>query len=383
MMAPRIKILHLITSLDTGGAEMMLTHLAPAMDRQRFENVVVSLTTAGPLAARIRAEGIRVEAIEMSRSMPTPMALWRLYRLLRSERPDVLQTWLYHSDFCGLLAGLVARIPAIAWNIRCAQTDDRYQRGINGALVRMLAWLSRYPDAVAVNSHAGRQVHAELGYRPRRWAVLENGFNLARFKPDPTARRSLCHELGAPETDRLIGLVARHDPLKDHETFLQAAAILLGNTPNVHFVLAGTGVDDENQALTATIDTLGIADRVHMLGARNDIPRLTAGLDIATCCSLGEGFPNVVGEAMACGVPCVVTDVGDAALIVGDCGVVVSPGEPKALASGWQQLTAMDCGRLGDLGRRALDRVESCYSMEQCIMRYQEFYTSLSNPVTA
>ncbi len=381
MAARRIKILHLITSLDTGGAEMMLTHLAPAMDRHRFENVVVSLTTAGPLAANIGAEGIRVESIGMSRSTPTPAALWRLYRMLRAEQPDVLQTWLYHSDFCGLLAGQAARIPVIAWNIRCAQTDDRYQRGINGALVHLLAWLSKYPDAVAVNSHAGRDVHAELGYRPRRWAVLENGFNLARFRPDPTARKGLCRELGAPETDRLIGLVARHDPLKDHETFLQAAAILLGNTPNARFVLAGTDVDGNNPALTATIDDLGIGDKVHMLGARNDIPRLTAGLDIATCCSLGEGFPNVVGEAMACGVPCVVTDVGDAALIVGDNGVVVPPGDPKALAGGWRQLTAMDSSGLVEMGRRALDRVEARYSMEHCVMRYEEFYASLSGPV--
>jgi glycosyltransferase involved in cell wall biosynthesis len=383
MVARRIKVLHLITSLDMGGAEMMLTHLAPAMDRQRFENVVVSLTTPGTLAARISDEGIRVEAIGMSRSLPTPAALWRLYRLLRAEQPDVLQTWLYHSDFCGLLAGQAARVPSIAWNIRCAQTDDRYQRGINGALVRMLAWLSKYPDAVAVNSNAGRDVHAELGYQPRRWAVLENGFNLTRFHPDPAARKALHQELGAPLTDRLIGLVARHDPLKDHETFLRAAAILLATTPDVRFVLAGTDVDSGNRTLTDTIDGLGIGDKVHMLGARDDVPHLTAGLDIATCCSLGEGFPNVVGEAMACGVPCVVTDVGDAAMIVGDSGVVVPPGEPAALAGGWQQLTDMDGESLGELGRRALERVETHYSMEQCIMRYQEFYTSLSDPLAS
>lgn len=356
----------------------MLTHLSTAMDRQRFENVVVSLTTAGPLAARIAAAGIRVTNIGMSRSLPTPAALWRLYRLLRAEQPDVLQTWLYHSDLCGLLAGRAAKVPAIAWNIRCAQTDDRYKRGINGALVRLLARLSRFPDAVAVNSRAGRDVHAAMGYQPRRWAVLENGFDLTRFQPDATAGGALRRELAVSGPDRLIGLVGRYDPLKDHETFLRAAALLAKDTPDVHFVLIGSGVDKANETLTAIIDTLGIADRVHLLGARDDIPRLTAGFDIATCSSLGEGFPNVVGEAMACAVPCVVTDVGDAALIVGDSGVVVPPGQATALAAGWRQLLAKDAGSHKEFGQRALKRVENCYSMARCVDRYQAFYADLA-----
>ena len=144
-------------------------------------------------------------------------------------------------------------------------------------------------------------------------------------------------------------------------------------------MLVGSGVDASNQILTAIIGELGIADKVHMLGARDDIPFLTAGFDIATCCSLGEGFPNVVGEAMASGVPCVVTDVGDAALIVGDSGLVVQPGDPKALSDGWQQLIALDAASLGNLGRRALERVEVNYSMNRCIERYQTFYANLAS----
>jgi glycosyltransferase involved in cell wall biosynthesis len=207
---------------------------------------------------------------------------------------------------------------------------------------------------------------------------LENGFNLAKFRPDATARQALCQEIGALDSDRLIGLVARHDPLKDHQTFLRAAGLLSKATPDVRFILVGGGVDDSNPVLAAAIGKLGLGDKVHMLGARDDIARLTAGLDIATCCSLGEGFPNVVGEAMACGVPCVVTDVGDAALIVGDSGVVVPPGDPSALAKGWQQLTDLDPAARGALGQRALERVESCYSMDRCVERYQSFYADLS-----
>jgi glycosyltransferase involved in cell wall biosynthesis len=379
MAAGRIKILHLITGLDTGGAEVSLQRLTEAMDCKRFENIVVSLTNPGPLSEAIRRQGIRVHAIHMSRSLPSPAAFWRLYRLLRAERPDVLQTWLYHSDLFGLLAGRVARVPAISWNIRCSNMGDEYRRGINGALVRLLARLSPYPDAVVANSQAGREEHAALGYRPKRWAVLENGFDGAVFKPHADAPSDLRRELKLAGDTVLIGLVARYDPIKDHEGFLRAAAELHSTDEKVHFVLVGDGIDNENTILNGLIDDLGIRDRIHLMGRREDIPRLTAGLDIATCCSLGEGFPNIVGEAMACAVPCVVTDVGDAARIVGDTGIVVPPADTQALAGGWRKLIAMGAAGRAELGQSALARVDSHYSLTRFVARYQDFYAALAH----
>jgi glycosyltransferase involved in cell wall biosynthesis len=379
MAARRIKILHLITGLDTGGAEVSLQRLTGAMARDRFENVVVSLTAPGALSASIREQGIRVDAIRMPRSLPTPPAIWRLYRLLRLERPDILQTWLYHSDLAGLLTGRAAGVPAIAWNIRCSNMGEEYRRGIKGSLISLLARLSRYPDAIVANSHAGRDEHAALGYSPRRWAVLENGFDLKIFKPEVYARASLRNEIGLPHDSVLIGLVARFDPMKNHEGFMCAAAELLSTDPAVHFVLVGDGIDDGNRDLNRLIDRLGIRHRIHLLGRREDVPKITAGLDIATCCSLGEGFPNVVGEAMACAVPCVVTDVGDAARIVGDTGIVVPASNVQALARGWHELLAKGAAGRAELGRRAVARIESEYSLTRCVERYQDFFESLLN----
>jgi len=380
MSQPPLKILHLITGLEKGGAETMLAQLIRHMDKQRFQNVVISLTQDGPMGEEIRRHGNRTRIVGMSRSLPSPAALWRLYGFMRQEKPALVQTWLYHADFFGLLAGWLARVPAIAWNIRCSEMDERYTHGINGMLIAQLTRFSRFPDAVVANSRAGRDFHNALGYQPKRWEILENGFDLAIFHPDPDARSALCRELGVAETDWLIGLVARHDPIKDHETFLRAVAHLVTGMPNVHFVLAGSGVDDANPTLSATIGDLGIGEKVHLLGLRKDIPRVTAGLDIATCCSRSEGFPNVVGEAMACGVPCVVTDVGDAALIVGDCGVVVAPGDAKALAAGWRHLISKDDTDFQDLGRRALEHIKENYSMTRCVERYQDFYTEIVDP---
>jgi len=378
MAARRIKILHLITGLERGGAEVSLLRLTGAMDRDRFENVVVSLTVPGPLSAMISRQGIRVHAIHMSRSLPTPGALWRLYRLLRAERPDVLQTWLYHSDLVGFLTGRAARVPSIAWNIRCSNMGEEYRHGMNGALVRMLARLSPYPDAIIANSHAGQKEHAAIGYGPKRWAVLQNGFDMDVFRPTKNGRADLRRELGLSDNTVLIGLVARYDPIKDHDGFLRAAAELLTTNPDVHFVLAGGDIDQNNQALNNLIDHLGLRTHVHLMGLRDDVPKLTSGLDIATCCSLGEGFPNVAGEAMACAVPCVVTDVGDAAQIVGDTGPVVPAGDHHALADAWRGLVAEGADGRAERGRVARARIDSNFSLTRCVERYQEFFESIS-----
>jgi glycosyltransferase involved in cell wall biosynthesis len=382
MAADRIKVMHLITGLDTGGAEVNLQRLTDDMDRDRFENVVVSLTTQGPLAEVICRQGIRVEVIGMSRFIPSPAAFWRLYRLLRSERPDILQTWLYHADLCGLLAGRAARVPAIAWNIRCSNMGEEYQRGINGALVRLLTQLSPYPNVVAANSQAGREEHTARGYKPKHWVILENGFDSTIFRPREDAPAYLRRELNLSDDTVLIGLVARHDRIKDHKGFLRAAAELHSKNREAHFVLIGDDVDDRNSLLNGLIEDLGLRDWVHLMGRREDIPMLTAGLDIATCCSLGEGFPTVVGEAMACAVPCVVTDVGDAARIVGDTGIVVPPANANALTDGWREMIAKGPVGRAELGQRALARVDKHYSLTRCVERYQNFYEELANRAT-
>lgn len=373
-----VKVVHLITGLVRGGAETALYRLLAGMDRDRFENVVVSLTEAGAMAADIRALGVPVHAVRMSRAAPGPAAAWRLLRRLRAERPDILQTWLYHADLAGLVAGRLARVPAIAWNVRCAETDARYRRGLGGLVVRLLARLSSRPDVVVVNSEAGRRVHAALGYRPRRWLVAANGFDTALFRPDPAAPAALREALGLAPDCPVIGLVARYDPLKDHATFLRAAALLAGDEPEVRFVLVGAGADDGNPTLTGLVGELGLGGRVRLLGERRDVPALTAGFDIAACSSVGEGFPNVVGEAMACAVPCVATDVGDSAALVGETGRVVPPGDPGAMAAAWRELLEMGPAGRAELGRAARRRIEEEFTLAAAVGRYEALYAELA-----
>ena len=313
----------------------------------------------------------------MRRGIPNPVGLWRLVNILRCERPVILQTWLYHSDLIGLVAARTARVPHVAWNIRCSETDARYTTGVTGLVLKLLARFSSSPDAVIVNSEAGRRSHEKLGYRPRRWDVIPNGIDIEAFRPDPSASGAVRAELQITPDCPLIGLVARFDPLKDHATFLKAAAEFLRTNGTVHFVLVGDGVDVSNRALAAQISELDIADRVHLLGERNDISRLNAAFDIATCSSTGEGFPNVLAEAMACGTPCVSTDVGDARVLIGDTGLLVPRQDPAAMAAAWKDLLGAGPAKRADLGEAARARIAQSYDLRAITLRYEEFYEGL------
>jgi len=376
---PVLKIVHLVSSLETGGTEMMVYKLLRSSETDRAQSSVVSLTSGGVIAERIRALGVVVVSLDMRRGFPNPLALLRLVLLLRRQRPAVLQTWLYHSDLLGLIAGKLAGVPAVAWNIRCSTTDERYFTGLTGRVVRILAKYSSKPAAVVVNSEAGRTIHKAMGYRPRRWEVIPNGFDLGAYLPDPDAYTDVREELGIARGTPIVGLVARFDPLKDHATFLSASGLLHATRAGAHFVLVGWQVDRDNPILVDQIDRLGIRENVHLLGERQDIARLTAAFDVATCSSTGEGFPNIVGEAMACAVPVVSTDVGDAKLVVGETGIIVPPSDPGALAAGWRTILDMDPHARRELGSQARARISSHFDIDRIAKQYGALYRDLSN----
>jgi glycosyltransferase involved in cell wall biosynthesis len=306
--------------------------------------------------------------------------LYRAFRLLRTLKPDVLQTWLYHADLAGLLAGTLARVPAIAWNIRCAALDPRDHPATLPLLLRALAWASRRPSAVVSNSAAGLRAHEQLGYRPRRWAIIPNGFDTERYKPCGTARRDFRREIGVGDDVPLVGLVARAHPMKDHATFLAAAAIVAARRPDAQFVAAGRGVP-ESAAIAGLVTRLGLGGRAHLLDERHDTWRVLAALDVAVSSSYSEAFPNVVGEAMACGTSAVVTDVGDSALIVGAAGRVVPPRDPKALAEAIVELLSMETAARQTLGVAGRARIIEEYSISAIASRYLRLYGELTGRI--
>jgi glycosyltransferase involved in cell wall biosynthesis len=352
-MGERLRIVHVITGLGLGGAETWLARLLGCLPAERFDNRVVSLVDGGELAGAIRAAGVPVTGLGMGRGVPDPRGLWRLARLLRSQRPQVVQTWLYHADLLGLLAARWSGCgAAVSWGLRCAYMDlARYGLGSRLTLRACVA-LSGWPEAVTANSQAGADHHRALGYRPRRLLVLENGVDGGVFRPDAEVRARLRREWGVFDAAPLVGLVARVDPMKGHAEFCRAAQELLRTHPEAKFLFCGEGTGPGSAELDALIARFGLAGSVVRLGRRDDMAQVYTALDVLALPSLGEGFPNAVLEALSCGVPCVCLDVGDARAMCGPGGLVApaglsGPGATEAARAGF---LAQALGRLLDLG---------------------------------
>jgi glycosyltransferase involved in cell wall biosynthesis len=369
-----LAVAHLITGLETGGAERMLAQLAARMNRARFRSIVVSLTERGPLGAVIAGSGIPVHALGIRRGLPDPRAVSRLRRVLQEFNPDILQSWLYHADLLGLAARQLGFAPRLLWNLRC--TDS-----LGSEMVRvLLARCSGRPDAVIVNSEAGRRFHTDkLGYRPRRWEMLPNGFDTDLLHPDPERRALVRVEFGWDESAFVIALPARYHPMKDLPTFLAAAARLAARAPEARFALIGRGHDAGNIELANLIAAEGLGERVALLGERDDLYSLYPAFDVVSLSSAyGEGFPNVLGEAMACGVPCVATDVGDAAEIIGDTDAIIPPRDAAALATAWERFAVMTPAQRAERGTAARTRIVERFGLANIVARYETLYEEIA-----
>jgi len=377
--APRHRLLHLISGLGVGGANLMLYKLLAHRDTDRFDVSVVSLADrGGGVDRQIAALGVPVRTVGMF-PRPTPTTLARLLAWVRELEPELIQGWMYHGNVAAWLgAALLRPAPIVLWNVRHSLHDLAHERLNTRLMIRAGAVLSSRARRILYNSEVAARQHERLGYDGQRRLVLPNGFDCDRFRPSAAARTAIRRELGLASDAPLIGIVARDHPMKDHRTFLLAAAMLARQRADVHFVLAGDGVDPSNRRLGQLAVELGVGARVHLLGIRTDVEVVTAALDVATSCSRwGEAFANVIGEAMACGVPMVVTDVGDSAHIVGDLGTVVPLSDPPALAAAWSALLALTPALRARLGEAARARVVGEYSLESVVGRYEGLYADL------
>lgn len=375
-----IKVMHIITTLGPAGAENMLCRMVSAMDGARFENEIVSLTGILDLAHRMQAIGVRVRTLNMKTGVPNPLLVMRLARWIRESKPDVIHTWMYHANLVGSLAARLAGNVPVVWAVHNSALDPRIDSRRTIFVNRACAWMSqKSPARVVFCSEASLGIHKDLGYAAEKLEVIPNGFDLHLVKPDASARASVRQELNLPPDALLIGMAARFHPLKDHDNFIQAAGRLHKAMPNVHFLLCGLDITWENGQLVDWIDAAGLRDRCHLMGVRNDVPRLFAAVDIGTIASRSEAFPVAIGEAMACGTPCVVTDVGDAAMIVGETGIVVPPRNPAALAGAWLKLMQAGPEVRQRLGKAARERVQRHFALPAVVDRYQSIYTQLAS----
>jgi glycosyltransferase involved in cell wall biosynthesis len=353
---------HVITGLGTGGAETMLANLAICERASGNPPLVISLLSGGGTRERLIAAGVEVHQLGMRSDWRIAVGLWRLIRLIRARRPDVLQSWMYHADLASLVAlwlsGRRGRT-RLYWGIRCSDMDWSRYRWLSRLVMRLCALLSSFPDAVTVNSEAGRDWHARLGYRPRRFVLVDNGLDPARFTPDAAPRTVVRAELGLDADAVVVGAVARVDPMKDYPTLLGA----LGRVDGIVCVAVGRGTE-----------RLPPVPGLRGIGERGDVPRLLGAFDVfVSSSSFGEGFSNSILEAMAAGLPVVATDVGDARRIVGDAGIIVPPRDPAALAAAIRAL-AGDAERRRELGQRGRARVEAQFTLARAVSSFEALH---------
>ncbi|MBE9168003.1 glycosyltransferase [Pleurocapsales cyanobacterium LEGE 06147] len=359
---------------------MKLFNLLSRMKGDRFEPVVVSLmNTDTMIGRRIQKLGIPIYSLGMKAGMlPTPVTVWRLVNIVRKIQPDLIHGWMYH----GILAAEVTKIFSTnqftIWEIQTTIYSLQHEKKMSAVIIKLCALLSKLPARIIFVSQISKLQHEALGYYSKNNCLLPNGFDTSLFKPSVKSKLDVRKELGLPEESLLIGLFCRYHPMKDHANCIKAAALLLKEYPDVHFLLVGTEVDRNNQSLNELIQELGISEQIHLLGERSDIPRLSAALDIASSSSAyGEAFPMVIGEAMSCGIPCVVTDVGDSARIVDNTGYVVPPREPQALANAWKKMIELGSEGRKALGQAARERIINNFGLDFVVAQYESLYESV------
>jgi glycosyltransferase involved in cell wall biosynthesis len=377
-MAPKIRIIHVIVGLNVGGAELMLKRLIEAHQNSTvFVHEVITLTDVGTVGAQLRGAGIKVHPVGMSSVWSVPNAIFKLVQLIRKRKPAIVQTWMYHADLLGGLAARLAGNRNVIWGVR---TTDVGAGGTatTTMIMHLCARLSRWvPRAIVCAAEASRRVHEKVGYDGSRMTVISNGFDLSRLVATAADRTGLRDASGLDASDVVVGMLGRFNMAKDQRNFVQAAGLVAKAHPRARFLLVGRGLDSSNVELNGWINETGFAGRFVLLGERSDVAACLSAMDVFCLSSRTEGFPNVVGEAMAMGLPCVVTNVGDAARLVADTGYVVPKENPSALAAGLEKMLELDPAQRAALGAKAKGRIAADFTIERARQRFESLYDSL------
>ena len=323
----------------------------------------------------IKALGVQVHKLGMSAGIPGIGAFAQLHNHVRSLRPDVIQGWMYHGNLAASLAArLTPRRPTLVWNVRHCLYDLGNEKPLTRQVIRATRMFSSLPDAIVYNSRLSREQHERFGFCSRKGVIIPNGFDPSLLRPNPEVGLAVRRDIGVDSWALVVGHVARFHPMKDHANFLRAAVEVARRVPEARFLLVGREVSPGNPELSGIIPA-DLLPRFVFTGERPNVAPLIQAMNILCSSSWSEAFPNVLGEAMACGVPCVATDVGDSAHIVGDTGLIVPPRDSKALSKALIELLQKAPGELRMLGLAARRRIHDNYSLNRII----DLYTSIYN----
>jgi glycosyltransferase involved in cell wall biosynthesis len=370
-----MKVCHIITDLDVGGAELMLKRLVEFKPADKQNVVIISLMEPGKVGHSLTLQGFSVLTTSMNSKASFLLTLYKLYKLLKQLKPDVVQTWMYHSDLLGGLAAKFAGCNAISWGIH--GTFLPIGRPLTKLVMKICAVLSFYiPQKIVCVAELGRVKHVEYGYDHSKMVVIPNGFDVDFFTNLTDKRTSLRESLGFCDSDIVLGCVGRFHPDKGQDLLLAAVAGLIHKYPDLKLVLAGRNCDWNNALLLQNVDSFNLKANVVLLGERDDIPQLLQTFDIYCMPSRTEAFPVALGEAMCSGLACVATQVGDTGLLLGECGLLAEANSHD-LNLKLLEMLAFTAAKREELGNNARDRIKALFSLEQVHLRYHQLHESL------
>ena len=368
------RIIHIITGLGSGGAEHMLYKLLKYSDKDKYYHEVISLLDEGIYGKKIEKLGIRVHCLKLNKkNLVTSL----IKAISISRNFDLIDTWLYHADLFGFIIGKVLLRKKLIWNVRHSNLDKQANKSTTLKIVKMNSIISRFVDCITYNSNKALENHIKFGYKNKNSVVIPNGFELDKFKFKFESRIKIREELGLKEDQKVIITVGRWDVQKDYYTLMKALSEVKEYNKDFKMIMCGTNLDYSNKELTRLIDEYELKDNIILLGRREDIPDLLSAADIYVSSSLGESFSNSIGEAMACELPCIVTDVGDSKLIVGDTGQVVSPKDYIDLSK--KILKYLLSSKLRVNGKQARIRIKKNYSISEVSLKFKLLYDKLLN----
>lgn len=371
-----INVLHVITALGRGGAPTMLYRLVEALPRDAgYEHEIVSLLEKDRFDHDFHRLHVPLHALGTRSWTVAPGAIARLRRLVGRSRPDVVQGWMYHANVAAALAA--ARQAPVVWGIHHSLHDLQGEKRLTRAVIRMGPMLARRVARIVYCSESGARQHEAIGYPGDRSVFIPNGVDTVVFRPDGETMRAQRACLELPKTAVVIGNAGRYHPMKNHRGLLRAFARIAPRFPEAILVMAGRNIVDTNRRLVADIEEYELGDRVVLLGERSDMPQLLPVFDMYVSSSRAEAFPIVLAEAMASGLPCVTTDVGDSATLVGETGRVTPAGDAAALAEAIGELLALSPERRRALGRQARQRVIERYSLSRVAEAYASLYRTV------
>jgi glycosyltransferase involved in cell wall biosynthesis len=372
------RVLHIITGLKTGGAERSLFNLLDSSLRNNFEHHILSLSGIGHYGPQLQAMGFPVHALNLRGVGGLLGTIGRLRSLTQQIAPDLIQGWMYHGSMAASIAGrFTARPTPLAWNIRQSLYDITTENRNTQWVIRMLQLASNEPNAIIYNSFQSRAHHEAFGFSANNAVVIPNGFDTEQWRPDWGRRHTFRRAVGIADEYPVAGFVGRFHPQKDVPTFLKACAVAMAENPMLHVVMVGEGLTTGNSALSELYAQIP-APRLHALGRRDDIEHILPGFDLFCLSSSSEAFPNVLGEAMACGLPCIATNVGDCARLLDDNGQIIAAGDFIQMAEAMGKLAMMDADYRKKIGGMARARIISSYSLDATVAAYANLYHSIT-----